>query len=152
MRWSRVIDVRALTTATMGAPLFVVAVWLSFGSAVWSQRLYFGVLGGTNLTASFPTTDSSSPADAYGNPAYRFQFLTGPRSLIFGALAEARISDRFSIEANVLLRPMKSTIVYTEFLANGTSRTTTNQYLAVRAWEFPVMRGNERRLMLRLLQ
>lgn len=139
MRWSRVIGVRALTTATMGAPLFVVAIWLSLGSVAWSQRLYFGVLGGTNLTANFPTTDVSSPADAYGNPAYRFQFLTGPRSLIFGALAEARISDCFSIEANVLLRPMNSTIVYTEFLANGTSSTTINQYLAVRAWEFPVM-------------
>src|SRR5260370_37269701 len=34
---------------------------------------------------------------------------------------------------------MKNTITFTEFLANGSSRTTTNQYTAVRAWEFPVM-------------
>jgi hypothetical protein len=34
---------------------------------------------------------------------------------------------------------MKNTIIYTEFLANGSSSVTTNQYTAVRTWEFPVM-------------
>ena len=139
MRWPRVIGVRALTCATGSAPLFVVAIWLSLGCAAWGQRLYFGVVGGTNLTANFPTTDISRPADAYGNPASRFQFLTGPRSFIFGALAEIRVSDRLAIETNVLLRPMKNTIIYTQIFADGSSKTTTQRYTAVRAWEFPVM-------------
>ena len=78
-------------------------------------------MGGTNLTSNFPVTDITTPADAFGNPANRFQYLTGPRSLIFGALVEGRLSERFSIEANVLLRPMKNSIIYTEFLANGSS-------------------------------
>lgn len=138
MGWPRVISVRALTDATVRAPLFIAAIWLSLGSVAWGQRVYFGVVGGTNLTANFPTTDISSPADVYGNPANRFQFLTGPRSLIFGALAEIRLSDRLAIESNVLLRPMKNTITYTDFFVDGSSKTATQRYTAVRAWEFPL--------------
>ena len=133
----RMFNGRALTTVRV--TLFAVTIWFSLGSAAWAQRLYFGVVGGTNLTSNFPTTDVTTPADAFGNPANRFQYLTGPRSPIFGALVEGRLSDRFSIEANVLLRPMKNTIIYTQFLANGSRNMTTNRYTAVRAWEFPIM-------------
>jgi len=133
----RGIGARALTTVC--APLLSVAIWFGLGAGAWAQQVYFGAAGGTNLTSNFPTTDIFTPADAFGNPANRFQYLTGPRSPIFGALVEGRLSERFSIEANALLRPMRNTIVYTEFLANGSSRATTNQYTAVRAWEFPVM-------------
>jgi hypothetical protein len=119
--------------------LFVVAIWLSVGSIAPAQRLYFGVVGGTNITSNFPTTDITTPADGFGNPANRFQFLTGPRSLIFGGLVAARVSENFFIEANVLRRPMMNTITFTEFLANGSTRTSVNQYTSVKAWEFPVM-------------
>jgi hypothetical protein len=107
--------------------------------AARGQRLYFGVVGGTNLTANFPTTDTSGPADAFGNPAYHSQFSTGPRSFIFGALAEVRLSDRLAIEANVLRRPMMDTIRDTTIFADGTTKTTIDRYVAVKAWEFPVM-------------
>ena len=106
---------------------------------VSAQRLYFGVVGGTALTSDFPTTDYTTPADSFGNPASRFQFLTGPRSFIFGAQVEGRISDAFSIEVNALLRPMKDTIIFTEFPANGSTSVSRNTYTGVRAWEFPVL-------------
>lgn len=125
--------------ASIRTPLLVVLAWVSLASAVCGQRLHFGVVGGTNLTANFPATDITTPADAFGNPANRFQYLTGPRSLIFGALLEGRLSERFSIEANVLHRPLKRTIIYTEFLPGGVSNVFTNHSTAVRAWEFPVM-------------
>lgn len=80
----------------------VLAISLSLTSFAYSQRLYFGAIGGTNVTANFPVTDYTTPADAFGNPASRFQFLTGQRSLILGLSAEARLSESFSLEANVM--------------------------------------------------
>ena len=64
---------------------------------------------------------------------------TGPRSFIFGASVQARISDAFSVEANVLHRPINSMIINTEFLPNGVNNTYTDHFTAVRTWEFPVM-------------
>src|SRR5882762_8237790 len=104
-----------------------------------AQRLSVGAIGGTNVTSNFPTTDVSTPADMFGNPANRFQFLSGPRSFVFGALVEIGLSKDFSIEANVLHRPMKSTIIFTEFPAGGAAKVSTNTITEVRAWEFPVM-------------
>jgi hypothetical protein len=104
-----------------------------------AQRLFFGVAAGTGLTSDFPATDVSSPADEFGNPANRFQFLSGPRSLILGAMVEGRISDGLSVEANALHRPMKSTVVFTQFPAGGGSSVLRNDYTEVEAWEFPVM-------------
>lgn len=46
---------------------------------------------------------------------------------------EVRLRERFSIEANILHRPMKLRFVYPDFPAYGSSLT------AFRAWEFPVM-------------
>ncbi len=46
---------------------------------------------------------------------------------------EVRLRERFSIEANILHRPMKLKFVYPDYPAYGSSLT------AVRAWEFPVM-------------
>jgi hypothetical protein len=103
----------------MRTPLRAVTIVFSFVSMVCGQRVYFGVVGGTALTSDFPTTDITNPADVFGNPANRFQYLTGPRSLIVGALVEGRLSEGFSVEADVLRRPMKSIIVFTEFPASG---------------------------------
>jgi hypothetical protein len=119
--------------------LFAAAVWLGLTSAACGQRLYFGVIAGTNVTANFPLTDYTTPADTFGNPASDFQFLTGARSLILGLSVEARLSESFFIEANVLRRPMNSTIIFTEFPAGIPSITTTNHYTEVDAWEFPLL-------------
>lgn len=107
--------------------------------AAYGQRLSIGVVGGTNVTANFPITDVTTPADAFGNPANRFQHLTGPRSFIMGALVEGHLTERFSVEANVLHRPMNVTIIFTEFFTDGSNKVSTNRFTAVRAWEFPVM-------------
>ena len=123
----------------MRTPLLALSIWFTLVSTVCGQRVYFGVVGGTGLTANFPATDISSPADAFGDPANLFQYLTGPRSLIVGALVEGRLSERFSIELNVLRRPMNSTIIFTEFPAPGTSNVSTERLTAVKAWEFPVL-------------
>lgn len=96
-------------------------------------------MGGTNAAANFPRTDYTTPADAFGNPASRFQFFTGNRSLIIGLSAEARLSESFSIEANVLRRPMNSTIIYTSFPAGSPAVTTTLRFTEVEAWEFPLL-------------
>ena len=112
---------------------------VALASAAYGQRISIGAIGGTNLTANFPVTDVSMPADDFGNPANRFQYLTGRRSLILGALIEARLTERFSIEANVLHRPMKNRIIYTEFHPDGSTTVSNNSFNAVRAWEFPVL-------------
>lgn len=103
------------------------------------QQISVGIVGGTNITANFPITDYSGAADDFGNPAYRFQYMTGPRSFILGASVEGHLSDRFSIEANVLHRPMKSTINFTAFHADGSTIAISDTATAFRAWEFPVM-------------
>jgi hypothetical protein len=74
--------------------IFVVSSFVFSASA---QRLSLGVVGGTSVTSDFPTTDFSNPA-AFGNPANRFQLVTGPRSFIFGGLLELPISEGLSIE------------------------------------------------------
>jgi hypothetical protein len=119
--------------------LLIVPVWLGLASAAYGQRLYFGIIGGTNVTANFPRTDYTTAADSFGNPASRSQFLTGPRSRILGLSLEARVYGRFSIEADVLRRPMNSTIIYTEFPAGRPAVTTTYHYTEVDAWEFPLL-------------
>jgi hypothetical protein len=117
----------------------VVALLLALDPAASSQRLYWGVIGGTGLTPDFPRYDVSGPADAYGNPAYHFEHLPGGRSLIFGGLLEVQLTPTFAIEADVLHRPLQTTIVYAQFPASGPSVTTTNNYVAANTWEFPLM-------------
>lgn len=115
------------------------AASLAFAFAADAQRISIGVIGGTNITANFPVTDYSGPADDFGNPAYRFQHLSGPRSFIVGGLIEGRLSDSFSIEANVLHRPLKRTIIFTTFDTEGAATVSTQTSTAVRAWEFPIL-------------
>jgi hypothetical protein len=119
--------------------LLAVVAWLSFMSLACGQQIYFGVVGGTNVTANFPRTDYTTPADSFGDPTTRFQFQTGNRSLVLGLSAEARLSEKFSIEANALRRPMNSTIIYTAFPAGSPAVTTIYHYTEVEAWEFPLL-------------
>jgi hypothetical protein len=108
-------------------------------SSAYGQSLSFGVMGGTNLTSTFQGRDGSYPGDTFGNPPSRFQYLSGGRSLILGAMLELGLTRGFSIDVNVLERPMKSRIIYTEFLPGGITRVSDLRFDAVRAWEFPVM-------------
>jgi hypothetical protein len=103
------------------------------------QRLYLGAMAGTGLTNDFPPFDSRYPGDSFGNPPSDFQHLAGPRSLILGALVEVRLIERFSIEANVLHRPLRDTLILSEFPAGGPTTATNNTYTAAQTWEFPVM-------------
>jgi len=119
--------------------LVAIAAWLIYVSPACCQRLYFGVLGGTNVTANFPRTDYTTPADSFGNPASHFQFRTGDRSPTLGLSADARLSGSFSIEADVLRRPMDSKIIYTAFPAGSPAVTTTLRFTEVEAWEFPLL-------------
>ncbi len=114
-------------------------IFWTFAAFAYGQRLQFGMIGGTGLTADFPATDFSGSADDFGNAAYHYRVSTGPRSLIFGGVIEGRITERFSIEANVLHRPMKTKSVYTEFHPGGTDLTSVDQFTRVRTWEFPVL-------------
>ncbi len=115
----------------------VAALCLSAPAAV-GQKVTFGVIGGTHLTNNFIPYYESNPADAF-NPANRFSFETGPKSLILGATLEGRLSDAFSIEANALHRPLKALITFTDLYEDGTSKTLTDSRTPVRVWEFPVL-------------
>jgi hypothetical protein len=118
--------------------LLAVAVVCAFGGSSFAQDLSIGFIGGTHFTHSFVPRFEANPADPF-NPANRFTFESGPRSFIAGAALEGRFSDAFSIEADVLHRPLKSRITFTELFADGTTRTTTQTQTAVRTWEFPVL-------------
>jgi len=115
------------------------AAALGLSSAGYGQRLYFGAVAGTSDTADFSLTGYIAPVDVFGNPASQFQFPTGMRSPLLGLSMEARVSESFSIEANVLRRPINSTIVFTEFPVGSPSPSTTNHYTKVGAWEFPLL-------------
>jgi hypothetical protein len=116
----------------------VLALSMAVDPAACGQRLYWGAIGGTGLSTDFPRYEVSAPADAYGNPAYNFQHLPGARSFILGGLLEVRLTSRFAIEADVLHRPLRDTLVYTTYPAGGPGVTTTNNYLATNTWEFPL--------------
>jgi hypothetical protein len=133
--------------SSIRATLRAFAIWAAFASTfattfastACAQQLSFGVAGGTNITANFPTTDTSAPADMFGNPANRFQYMTGPRSPILGGLVGIGLPDGFSLEANVLERPMLSTLIFTQYPASGGATVYRNTFTSVRAWEFPVL-------------
>ena len=119
------------------------AAWVAVTSlglefSAYGQRLSFGVVGGTNLTSSFPGTDFTSPAE-FGKPRTRYQYFTGPRTFITGALLEGHFNQRFSIEASALHRPMKTIEISTEMPDNGIHKAFTGQFTGVRVWEFPVL-------------
>jgi hypothetical protein len=107
-------------------------------SPVYAQRLSFGVIGGTGLTSDFQGRSDSYPGDPVNSPSY-FQYLSGSRSLILGALIEGHLTGGFSLEVNVLERPMNSRILFTEFLPGSLTHVFENRFTAVRAWEFPVL-------------
>ena len=102
------------------------------------QTISGGVIGGTHFTKSFVPRFSTSPADAF-NPANEFRFESGPRSFIGGVTLEGRLNDAFSIEANVLHKPLKRTITFTEIFPDGTRVTDRSSATAVRTWVFPVL-------------
>lgn len=107
-------------------------------TGVYGQRFSFGVVGGTNVTNGFVPRYYYTPADIYGNPASDFWYESGPRSFILGASFEAYLANRFSLEANVLHRPMTYRIRYDAHFPEGT-QSTNYTATAVRAWEFPVL-------------
>jgi hypothetical protein len=115
------------------------ALLVTLDSAASGQRLYWGVVGGTGLTSDFPGYVMSGAADVFGNPAYHFEHLPGSRSFIFGGLLEVQLTSNLAIEMDVLHRPLRDNIIFTQFPAGGPSVTTTNHYLAANTWEFPVM-------------
>src|SRR5262249_29104946 len=117
----------------------LLALYICLAAQAWSQRIYIGVVGGTGITSNFPAVDISYPADNFGNPASRFQHLNGSRSRIGGALIEVGITEGFSIEANVLRRPMNAVVNFSEVPAGAPSRVFSDEFTAVKAWEFPVM-------------
>jgi hypothetical protein len=116
----------------------VAALSMALGPAASGQRLYWGVIGGTGLTPDFPRYDVSGAADVYGNPAYHFEHLPGPRSFILGGLLEVQLTSGFAIEVDALHRSLPDIVVNTIFPAGGASETTTNTFVA-NTWEFPVM-------------
>ncbi len=105
----------------------------------FAQRLSFVVVGGTSLTPDFPPVYQSGPIDQSGNPGYEGKYFGGPRSFILGALVEGHLSDRFSIEANVLHRPMKLRSRFHVTYPDGHAEDNDETRTVVRAWEFPVM-------------
>lgn len=121
------------------------AVWLALAllmtivPAASGQRIYWGVIGGTNLTPDFPTYAVSGPADVYGNPAYDFEHLPGSHSFILGGLFEVQLTGNFAIETDVLHKPLRAVIIDTIFPAGGSGVTTTNKFVAANTWEFPVI-------------
>ena len=119
--------------------LFSIPIYLSLVSAIYGQQISFGVIGGTALTSNFLGRYVNTTGDSFGNPASQFQFVTGPKSFIFGASIEARLSGSFSIEANVLRRPMNRTIIDNVTFPDGSTRIYTDTSIGVKAWEFPVM-------------
>lgn len=117
----------------------VAALLTAFGPVASGQRLYWGAIGGTNLTPDFPLYDVSAPADAYGNPASHFEHLPGPRSFILGGLLEVQLTSSFAIEADILHRSLPGTSVSTVFPADGPAVTTRYNTPSANTWEFPVM-------------
>lgn len=110
-------------------------------TGVYGQRFSFGVVGGTNVTNNFPVTYSYAPGfvgETFTQPPSEFWYQSGPRSFILGASMEAYFNDWFSLEMNVLHRPLKSRIKYDVYFPEGT-QTTDYTLTAVRAWEFPVL-------------
>lgn len=114
-------------------------LFMVLSSVVFSQRFYWGVIAGTGLTPDFPRYQQSDAADSYGNPAFQFQHLPGPRSVILGGLLEVQLTSSFAVEADILHRPLRTTLIDTIIPAGGPSSTTINNFVAANTWEFPLM-------------
>ena len=122
----------------MRTALLALALIMMLAPSASAQRLYWGVIGGTNLTPDFPRYDISGPADIYGNAAFHFEHLPGPRSFILGGLLEVKLTNNLAIEVNALHRALPDIITNTELPVGAPSVTTTVKFVA-NTWEFPVM-------------
>lgn len=130
----------ACPRAAVRTAWLALALSMTLDSMVSAQRLYWGVIGGTNLTSDFPSYEMSGPADIYGNPGYQDKRLPGSRSFIFGGLLEVKLIRDLAIEIDAMHRPLPVVTINTIFPVNGApSVPATNNFVAANTWEFPVM-------------
>src|SRR5580704_15484640 len=115
----------ACPRTAMRTALLALAFIMTLGPAASGQRLYWGVIGGTNLTPDFPRYEMSTPADMYGNPADTFEHLPGPHSFILGGMLEVQLISGLSIEADALYRSLPGISFNTVFPVAGGSSVTT---------------------------
>jgi hypothetical protein len=117
----------------------VFVLWISLCPAASGQRLYWGVIGGTNLTPDFPRYDVSTPPDMYGSPAGNVKRMPGARTFILGGMLEFQLNSSFAIEADVLHRSLPGTSINTTFPPGAPAVSTTYDFPSANTWEFPVM-------------
>lgn len=117
----------------------VIALSMALGAVASGQRLYWGLVGGTNLTPDFPHYDLSTPPDAFGNLGSDFQHLPGPHTAIWGGLLEVQLTGNFAVELNALHRSFPGDSISTVFPASGQAVITRFNFPSANTWEFPVM-------------
>ena len=111
-------------------------------SCAFAQLLRFGVIGGTNLTRDFHTTDDTYAIPAAPDqPAYRMDVLFYSKShgLIVGPTMEVSLPRNFSVEVNALRRDLRATQVVASLYPDGSRQTSTNLFLMANTWEYPVL-------------
>ncbi len=91
------------------------------------RRVSLGFTLSTNLTGDFATVNIAHPGQP---PAYR---TSGPRSLIYGPMAEVRLPRRFSLEADALHRSVSHAL---EWTFDGRQIRST---ASLATWVFPVL-------------
>lgn len=107
----------------------------------FGQLLRFGVVGGTNLTRDFHTTNDNYLIPATDQPAYQMNvlFYSKSHSPILGPMMEVSLPRNFSVGVNALRRDLRSTQVVTSLFPNGTRQANTVQFLSAKTWEYPVL-------------
>ena len=102
----------------------------------FGQLLRFGVVGGTNLTRDFHTTNDNYLIPATDQPAYRMNalFYSKSHSPILGPMMEVSLPRNFSVEVDGLDEPLHA--VQYDY---GLDEPNYRFGFTVLTWQFPVL-------------
>ena len=107
-----------------------------FDARPFGKRFSLGAVLGVNLSGDYNST-SSTDTNGIDGMTETFSGRAGPRSFLVGPAVEVQLTGGFSIEADAVYRPVRSSFTFSgvvsgmPFTSSGESSLTT--------WQFPVL-------------
>lgn len=107
----------------------------------FGQQLRFGVVGATNLTRDFHSTNDTYTISDPEHPDYQLNvlFFSRSHSFIVGPMMELSLPRNFFVEVSALHRNLRSTEVVTSLFPDGTRQSNRDQFVSAKTWEFLVL-------------
>jgi len=119
------------SSTLLAVSILILVTILGVSPRAFGQQLWFGVIGGTNLTQDSHSTNDTFMISEPDNSDYQLNVLSFSRShsFIVGPSMELSLPRNFSVEVNALHRNLRSTQVVTSLFPDGTRQSRMTQFL-----------------------